>query len=364
MSILDSVEITNFRALRHLQIPQLGQVNLVVGKNNVGKSSILEALWLYANRGTPSVIWELVEARSESRRPNRRISKVEDEDERILALKHLFHGRDDIREQHEAIKVGSLNHPQDQLLIDVRWLDADMPNSYQQPLFPEPTVPYLVVQMGTQRSTFYRLDRDYSSSRAIVTPTELREIHAVLVTVNGLSPEQMANLWDNVALTSSEEDVVAALRIIAPEVERVNLIASHERTWERMPIVKIKGLNAPIPLRSMGDGMLRLFGIALALVNARKGLLLVDEIENGLHYSVQEDVWKLIFELARRLQVQVFATSHSWDCIQAFQKAANEDEESEGLLIRLEEGRGDSIKITAFDERKLAIATREQIEVR
>jgi energy-coupling factor transporter ATP-binding protein EcfA2 len=364
MAILDSVEITNFRALRHLQLPQLGKVNLIVGKNNVGKSSILEALWLYANRGTPSIIWELVEARSESRRPSRRLPKVEDEDERILGLKHLFHGREDIRHKHEAIRIGSLNYPEDQLSIDVQWLDSEAPNSYQQTLFPQPTAPFLVVQVGGFRPIFYRLDRDYASSRPTVTQTELREIHAVLVTSNGLSPEQMANLWDNVALTSSEEDVVAALRIIAPEVERVNLIASHERTWERMPIVKIKGLEAPIPLRSMGDGMLRLFGIALALVNARKGLLLVDEVENGLHYSVQEDVWRLIFALSHKLNLQVFATSHSWDCIEAFQKAANEDSEAEGLLIRLEESHGDNIRITAFDERKLAIATREQIEVR
>ncbi len=103
--------------------------------------------------------------------------------------------------------------------------------------------------------------------------------------------------------------------------------------------------------------MQRMFGIALALVNSRNGILLVDEIENGLHYSAQPDVWRLIFRLASRLNVQVFATTHSWDCIEAFQ----EDTQNAGLLIRLESKKG-KIVATLFDEQELGIATREQIE--
>jgi predicted ATP-dependent endonuclease of OLD family len=99
------------------------------------------------------------------------------------------------------------------------------------------------------------------------------------------------------------------------------------------------------------------------LVNARNGLLLVDEIENGLHYSAQLDVWRLINRLASRLNVQVFATTHSWDCIESFQKAAQEDTQNEGILIRLESKKG-KIVATLFDEKELGIATREQIEVR
>ena len=109
--------------------------------------------------------------------------------------------------------------------------------------------------------------------------------------------------------------------------------------------------------------MQRVLGISLALVNAKDGILLIDEFENGLHYSVQPDLWRLIFHIANRFNVQVFATTHSWDCIEAFQKAVQEVTESEGLLIRLENRRGNTVA-TLFDERKLGIAAREQIEVR
>jgi predicted ATP-dependent endonuclease of OLD family len=87
-------------------------------------------------------------------------------------------------------------------------------------------------------------------------------------------------------------------------------------------------------LRTFGDGVNRLFGVILSLCNARNGVLLVDEIENGLHYSVQTEIWRTIFRLANTLNVQVFATSHSWDCVRAFQEAASESPQ-DGVLVRL-----------------------------
>src|SRR5205807_9044547 len=119
----------------------------------------------------------------------------------------------------------------------------------------------------------------------------------------------------------------------------------------------------PFPLRTMGDGVVRLFAMILALVNAKDGFLLLDEIENGLHHSIQPDVWRLIFRVATSLNVQVFATTHSWDCIAAFQKAAADAAGDEGMLIRLQEKSG-RIVATGFDERHLRIVTRDDIEVR
>jgi AAA15 family ATPase/GTPase len=101
----------------------------------------------------------------------------------------------------------------------------------------------------------------------------------------------------------------------------------------------------------------------LALGNTKDGILLIDEIENGIHYSVQHELWQLIFRLASRLNVQVFATTHSWDCIEGFQKATQENMQEEGLLIRLSLKKNDVVA-TLFDKEELAIVTREQIEVR
>ena len=109
--------------------------------------------------------------------------------------------------------------------------------------------------------------------------------------------------------------------------------------------------------------MNRLLGLSMALASAQNGLLLVDEVETGLHYSILPKVWQLIFQTAARLNIQVFATTHSWDCIEAFQRANSLQNEAEGMLIRLE-AKPDKTKVTSFDKESLAIVTREQIEVR
>jgi predicted ATPase len=184
-----------------------------------------------------------------------------------------------------------------------------------------------------------------------------------MVGATGLSPTDMAVLWDDTVLLDLQHDVVTALQVIAPNTVSINFVGAKKGSLERIPVVKVEEFALPVALRSLGEGMSRMLGIALALVNAKDGMLLIDEVDTGLHYSVLPDLWKLIFEVAHRLNVQVFATSHSWDCIEAFQQAADANKDEEGVLVRLETQDGEVAAVT-FDERMLNIATREHIEVR
>ena len=102
--------------------------------------------------------------------------------------------------------------------------------------------------------------------------------------------------------------------------------------------------------------------LILALLDARNGLLLIDEFENGLHHTVQIQAWYTIFQLAQRHNIQVFATTHSWDAVEAFQAAAVATPEV-GVLLRLTR-RGPDIIPTVFTEDDLQVITRQRIEVR
>ncbi len=127
-------------------------------------------------------------------------------------------------------------------------------------------------------------------------------------------------------------------------------------------MVRASNIARPVSLGTFGDGASRIFALALALVNAQGGILLVDEFENGLHHTVQTDVWRMVFRLAERLDVQVFVTTHSRDAVRTFQQAAAESPE-EGVLLRLTRV-GDDIVPTVASEDDLAVATRHDIEVR
>ena len=365
--ILDSLEIKNFRAFQHLRIEKLGRVNLIVGKNNVGKSSILEALLLFARRAYPALIWESLGVRDESAVLTSQ--KPTDLGDTSTDVKYLFHGRQPITEQLESIEVGSGQNLQETLSLSVYWPNIHANKNLSEMIKPDEydaafMTPGIAVSIGSDIRAIYPLDGSYSV-RWLTKSFEgkMREIPCIFLGNYGLKSSFTSVLWDNISLSILEKEIVSALQLIAPKVSQINLIGSRDRNAERIPIVKDDSLDAPVPLRSMGEGMYRMFSIALALVNAKDGMLLIDEVDTGLHYSVLPDLWKLIFEVAHRLNVQVFATSHSWDCIQAFQQAADENKEEEGVLIRLEHRDGDVFAVI-FDERRLNIATREQIEVR
>jgi hypothetical protein len=363
--ILDSLEIRGFRCFRHLQIERLGRVNLIVGKNNVGKTSLLEALWLFAQRN-PSFIWELLEDRNESERAVVDAEGLDPTQDRLTAVSQLFFGRNHATDDQETIEIGAVGQNGNRLKLKTTWanngrLVSETPSHNpavvrESPMPDSGAVPLLIIDTAAGQS-HYRLDRGFQYVRAA------QPIPHIFLPADGLTPRDIETLWDRVALTNLEDQVLKAIQLIAPENERIGLGTIHRLGQKRIPIVKVKGLEHPIPLRALGEGLNRLFGIALALVSAKNGLLLIDEIESGLHYSVFPKLWQFVLDVANQLDIQVFATTHSWDCIVGFQYAAQKNEDVDGMLIRLENRKGEIVPIL-FDEERLAIATREDLEVR
>jgi ABC-type branched-subunit amino acid transport system ATPase component len=381
--ILNSLEIQRFRCFRELRIERLGRVNLIVGKNNVGKSTLLEALRLFATAASPTDLLEILVSRDEV------VATTNDgnTDDDIVPVQSLFFGRRETLGPNEVIKIGAIDLPDEclqlflmsvhELINSLRVDSAKFLNGRfdEQQVFLSARIDSKV-RVISGGPTLYRIHEDVgapaeSSVRLEPISAPLRSIQLQRVGSNGLGSEGIGRLWDRISLSPLEQEVIAALKIVSADVQRIALRMpdgmpkakiTYHGSDNRVPFVKIANFEEPIPLRALGDGVNRLFGLALALVNAKGGLLLVDEIENGIHYSVQADLWRLIFETAARLNVQVFATTHSYDCIKAFEEAARESEE-EGILVRLAR-KGDRTLVGEFDERELEIAVEGEIEVR
>lgn len=357
--VLDNLKIEGFRAFRRLQIDALKRVNLVVGKNAVGKTTLLEALRLYSGGRSLMTLWGILWIRDEISSPPPADSALNLERLRT-GVESLFHRTGDDGRGPRSLTVGPVGNGERRYSVSLTEV-ANATSNAPAML----TRPALEVKAGEGLQTLVFLDDPRNLQRGWMAAESMNSgmvSPCVLIRAERLHPSQAAQMWDNVALTDLESDVLGALRIIAPGIERLSFMARGESTAERVPVVKLSGARAPVPLRSLGDGMSRLLEIALALANAKDGLLLVDEIENGIHYSAQPDAWKLIFEGAARLNVQVFATTHSWDCIKAYQTAAT-GHPHDALLIRLDR-RNDEVTATTFPEHELAIATRDEIEVR
>ena len=370
---MESITLERFRVFRDLTIRGLGRVNLITGKNNTGKSSVLEGLRLLANDATPDVIYDILRHREEN------IEEAEEEGhsagpDSLFQVSGLFHGFPLLSEPPEPIAISTSGKSSAMsMTMGLDWLSEEFDSDGQYRLVPlgklEPDgIAALIVETQDTKKAhrldhFGRYSRPIHRARRSESSNRTRRTRMSCVFVSPYSGERtgvLGPLWDKIALSDREKDVVEALHIISPQISAVSMVGSTSR--KPTAIVRADNIERPIPLRSFGDGLNRLFGIILSLVNAREGLLLVDEFENGLHHTVQLDVWRTIFQLAQTLDIQVFATSHSWDAVEAFQKAAAEAPE-EGVLIRLAR-RGEDIIPTVLSENELAIATRDQIEVR
>jgi hypothetical protein len=192
------------------------------------------------------------------------------------------------------------------------------------------------------------------------------ETKTQFVTSSALTSEKMIELFDQVVLTPEENLVQEALRTIEPKIERIASLSSekYRRSEAREGfVVRLSNNHQRVPIGSMGDGIWRMLGLALATVGAADGVLFVDEIDTGLHFSTMSDMWKLVWETAKRLNVQVFATTHSSDCWTSLASIANqEDTEGDGITIqRIERNKDVGV---VFSESEIVVAANRGIEVR
>jgi AAA15 family ATPase/GTPase len=392
--LLDSLEIKGYRCFEHLTIEKLDRVNLIVGKNNVGKTALLEALWIYALKGTSQILLEVLESRRELSEGN----SVGSSNHKAFDLRPLFYKGNG--SEKSSFEIGVAYDDRSQTLkIEMSWLVSEIKQLKEidnsQVLKEEEidnsqvlvlreyggkpdkllATPYVKRSYATSNNLEPLFSNEQNSNRLRSTTgfsfnsaaSVLTDTLNVFIFANGLNSFDMARLWDRASILGDEQVVLTALNLIfdpqGKRIRKLNFANIYSENSERIPIINIADSNEPVSLYSLGKGMINILGIALGLVNCKAKLLLIDEIETGLHYSVLLDVWRMIFKTAREWNVQVFATTHSSDCIKAFQRAAEEDKEDEGMLIRLVR-KGDKIKAVLFDEEELETVVENNIEVR
>ena len=181
---------------------------------------------------------------------------------------------------------------------------------------------------------------------------------------NQLVSNEISRLWDEIVLTDDEAIALDALSLVfGDRVERTASVGDGVGGARRRMLVKLANHTHPVPLRSLGDGATRMFGVALALANCRDGFLLIDEVENGIHYTVQREFWGMVLRAAHAHNAQVLATTHSKDCIDGFAAAALGCPEISGNLIRIDRHNGE-LHAVEYSMDELETAAEQNIEVR
>lgn len=171
--------------------------------------------------------------------------------------------------------------------------------------------------------------------------------------------EHIAELWGPIAATDHEDEVLELLQIVEPRIEKIAATPGLAGGI----FIRLRGERGRIPLGSFGDGTARLFSLACNIISARHGILLVDEIDTGLHFSAIAKMWRFLSHAARRLDLQVFATTHSKDCLAGLAQfcAAEPTMAPSFRLHRLER---DASTWTTYSAEEIEQAMNADIEVR
>jgi len=348
-----NIKIKNLRAITELEIENLGQVNLFVGQNNCGKTTLLEALFFIIGRTNPQLLinanvfrglrflsneyWETFFNNMDTNSDIEISVNIQETGEEQKLVIHPV-----IQKQTTAKPVAS-----DIVSIGIQNGDAKpafTPNGLE------------LVSTSSQDPTTKSISRIFLKGNDLTSEgTKDSSVHGIFV-----CPATRFDWKARLASIQRKKrvgELISSLKEIEPDISdiRINEIGILEADI---------GLRKLIPVNLMGGGIANSLSILLAMLDSKDGVVLIDEIENGLHHSIQNKIWKAIFNWAQELNVQTFITTHSNESIRAFSSSVETTLfSSKAKLFRIER-KDEKFRAVEFTRELLSESLESKWEVR
>lgn len=357
-----SFKVKNFRGFDRLEINNLSRVNLIAGLNNVGKTALLEALFLYGGAYNPALTITInnlrgidtitVESATDKTpwdsyffnfNSNKQIELIGSDDanrHRILKLKVARPSVDEILDKNSR-RQGEITSAESQKLIGVNSSILEL--EYE--------------ETGKKKGKSILVVDAKGIRSQVIRPPPFQAVF--LSSRSRPSVIESAERFGKLEMIGKHELLQEALKVFEPRLRRLSVVVIGGVPMIHGDI----GLNRLLPLPQMGDGMTRLADVMLAIGNAPNGVVLVDEIENGIHHSTMSNIWRTIDKASQLFNTQVFATTHSLECIKAAHSAFKEDNTYDLKVHRLE--RTDAtVRALTYGNDELDAAFEINLEVR
>lgn len=359
-----SFTIENFRGFKNFKINNLKRVNLLTGLNNVGKTSLLEALFIHGGSYNPHLTLRINAFRGfES-------LKVEGGKWNESPWDSIFYQYNIINEvklegyDHKLVKrTLRLSTSNNTAKIDSNFLK--LKKNEHSDLFPDiistsdkDHILTLSYQEKNKRNE-YKLILDSKGIQINPTPPNPPFPTYFISTRLRISFSDMSEKYGRLEKIGKHKILINALKLIEPKLKRLSTIVEFGE-----PIIHGEvDVDRLFPLPIMGEGMVRLANFVLHIGNAPNGVVLIDEIENGLHYTTFINIWEVIEKVTKAFNTQLFASTHSFECIKAAHEAFSNTKDYDFCLIRLDKIK-EKIIPTSYDQKTLNSAIETGFEVR
>ena len=373
--MFESIEIENYKKIRKIKIEDFKQFNLIVGKNNSGKTSILEAIFYSINPGNPTLtiqavgqvkisldksakeamFWEPFFHRLDTGREVKLSSKLikPSFEERILTIVPMYEAQPD----SEINNLRKMNG-QDYYAAKIQKLVIGLIYNF--------SIKKDNAEVKSHQSTieYNKLEPVTVYPGMKVQPFNVKSDPSYKLTTNGrlINPRNLySNLdgkYGQILLKKQEKQVINYMKIIDSELEDIILVG------DQIYLDLGEDFKSLLPISFWGEGTSKAFAILLDLINLPNSIILIDEIENGLHYSTMEIFFDFIFKVARSLNIQLFMTTHSYECVRAISNSISKlNEEDDFRLYRIE-SKDDKLKSIKYSFREISTSIEQEWEIR
>lgn len=309
--MIRSVTFRNFRGFRHLELPDLAPITLLSGKNNAGKSTVLEGLFLLAGHSDPMCFEKISNFRS--------IPIIPDFDMLWKPLFHQLNVDDPIqifaRLEHDTELTYYREDSYSPQLQDFKGMTPDVMNRFMSSAQSGYTLGFQL----TQKEISYTETGHFVAAPdgiAVNMNTTLSNNQKVAMPFTQMINSRITafyspvELFGKLELDGRKSEVLDILKKMEPAISDITAITTNGQT-------QLYGNMGGklLPLRLAGDGMNRLLIIVLSIMENPNSIILIDEIENGFHYSMFPVIWEAIAHTAQESNSQIIATTHSYECV-------------------------------------------------
>jgi len=362
--MFDSIEIKNFKGLNKLKIENLKQFNLFVGRNESGKTSILEAIFLLINPNNPRLPININFFR-ELTNIDSKFFKVlfnkENINKNIVLKAKLINPN-----ERRTLSISSLEKVGEVLMKEVDKKNENIAFQFNKEGESERISEIFNIKMlynhindnGIVRKYNPEITRDNGNFNFLPDKAYKEKLKGVFVKDTGMM-NNIFNRLDRIIVKKKKKEIIKVLKRIEPLIEDIGLGSGNTVYCD------IKGFKELVPINILGMGIIKILYIVTSIVCTEDGIVLIDEIENGLHYRSQEVLWSTIFKIAHELNVQIIATTHSYDCLRMYNKQYNKfsPEKDDLRLFRIEKT-NEHHEIIAYNNERLTSSMDFEVEVR
>jgi hypothetical protein len=350
------LEISQFRAFKSVAITPLGRINLIAGDNNIGKTGVLEAIYLaHANDFDRLGIFPSLFRRTQQDGYER------SQDVTDNFWLWLFHKRDLMQELHVSLSDGERSRSVTGRLCEG---EPGRTSPLRAGTLPSSALLELAHSEGGRAPTlgWYRLKEGFHPY-AGGSPAAQSAVTAISTRFE--APASDAELVNTLAVNNELDELLGYLSVVEPRLAKLDYLRlqGHKFPYVYADIGFGRGKQL-IPATQLGHGFARLLRLFATLMVNKPSIVLIDEFEDGLQHDALTPIWRSLGQFARNRDIQIFATTHSYECIQAAHEAAAECPEYDLSVVRLQPSRVNEVEAVVLDREKIETALDAHLELR